>query len=216
MSSPRVRYQTIEFGKIDIHLHTLRDRQQYDDPEGIAESLGISSALWPIFGIIWPSGFILANFMLDYDFQDKRILEVGCGIGLSSLLLNHLLADITATDYHPAVEGFLDKNALLNNDRKIPFVLADWKDINPELGKFDLIIASDLLYEDEHAVLLSRFIERHAGSHCDVVMVDAGRGRHGKFCRQMTLLGFSHEKSKPLETGFLDKSFSGNIIEYHR
>ena len=37
----------------------------------------------------------------------KRILEVGCGIGLSSLILNRLNADITATDYHPEAEKFL-------------------------------------------------------------------------------------------------------------
>ncbi len=40
------------------------------------------------FGVVWPSSEVLANFIFDYDFKNKRILEVGCGIGLSSLILN--------------------------------------------------------------------------------------------------------------------------------
>lgn len=216
MSSLRVRYQTIEFGKIDIHLRTLRDKQQFFDPDGIAASKGISSALWPIFGVVWPSSLVMAYFLLDYDYKNKRILEVGCGIGLSSLLLNHLLADITATDYHPAVEGFLHKNVLLNDDRKIPFILTNWREKNRELGRFDLIIGSDLLYEDEHALLLAAFIENHSTPRCKVIVVDPGRGHHGKFCKQMTSLGFSYVKNKPKDTSFLENPFSGSILEYDR
>ena len=110
-----MKYQTIEFDTIDIHLHSLRDKQQYSDPEGVAEIMGISSALWPIFGVVWPSSLVMAHFLLEYNHQNKRILEVGCGIGLASLLLNHLHADITATDFHPALKGLRDKNVLLND-----------------------------------------------------------------------------------------------------
>src|SRR5680860_342426 len=103
----RLRYQTIEVGHTDIHLCTLRDNQQFNDPEGAADALGISSAAWPIFGVVWPSGLVLANHMLNYPIEGKRILEIGCGMALSSLLLNARQADITATDYHPEVEHFL-------------------------------------------------------------------------------------------------------------
>ena len=48
MTAVRFRYQTLEFGDVDIHLRTLRDRQQFDDPGGVAEALGISSATWPV------------------------------------------------------------------------------------------------------------------------------------------------------------------------
>ena len=39
-SSFRVSYQTIEFGSTDIHIRTLRDKQEYSDPEG-AEQVGL-------------------------------------------------------------------------------------------------------------------------------------------------------------------------------
>ena len=49
--------------------------------------------------------------------MDKRILEVGCGLGLASLVLNERSADISATDYHPEVETFLKINTELENHR---------------------------------------------------------------------------------------------------
>ncbi len=145
MSDLRLRYQTVEFGKTDIHLCTLRDKQEFDDPTGIAEELGICSASWPLFGVIWPSSLVLAHFIDSYDTGGKRILEVGCGMALSSLLLNKQSADITATDYHPEVDKFLQRNALLNEDSAIAFELVNWADTSDDLGLFDLIIGSDIL-----------------------------------------------------------------------
>ena len=75
----RVRYQTIEFGSVDIHLCTLRDKQQFSDPQGIAEQLGISSATWPLFGVIWPSSMVLAHYISSYATAGKRILNVLTG-----------------------------------------------------------------------------------------------------------------------------------------
>src|SRR5574344_526722 len=148
MKNIKYKYQTIEFEDEDIHLKTLKDTQQFYDKDNQAKKLGISSAVWPIFGVVWPSAEVLANYIQNYDFKDKRILEVGCGIGLSSLLLNKLNANITATDYHPEAEKFLDANTDLNEDEEIPFIRASWEDeFQKELGKFDLIIGSDLLYE---------------------------------------------------------------------
>lgn len=159
----------------------------------MAEKLGISSATWPIFGVIWPSGYELAHYISKINVANKRILEVGCGIGLASLLLNHIHADISATDVHPNTLEFLYINTLLNNDRIIPFERLDWKDTSRKLGKFDLIIGSDLLYESKHAQLLSKFIDQHANKSCEVIIVDPQRGQQGKFIKKMISFGFSQD-----------------------
>jgi hypothetical protein len=122
----RIRYQTIEFGDVDIHLRTLRDRQQYLDVDDVAGKLGISSATWPLFGVVWVSREVLAHFMFDYKVAGKRILKVGCGIALASLVLNHRFADITATNYHPEAGHFLVENVQLNKGKEIPFVRMGW------------------------------------------------------------------------------------------
>lgn len=216
MPNLRVRYQTLEIGPFDLHLRTLRDNQQFYDHDGKAADLGISSASWPLFGIIWPSSQVLAHHMLDYEVQNLRILEVGCGIGLSSLLLNQRNADITATDYHPEAEHFLKENVRINDGDNIPFIRTGWADDDQRLGHFDLIIGSDLLYEHEHALLLSQFIDRHAAAHSRVVMVDPGRGNHARFSKMMVALGFQHQQQLPSHTDYLQQPFKGQILSYSR
>ncbi len=216
MTKLRLNYQTIEFGDTDIHVCSLRDRQQFYDPEGMAEKVGISSASWPIFGVVWPSSLVLAHFMDDYQTDGKRILEVGCGIALTSLLLNKQDVDITATDHHPEVHGFLDRNTQLNGDRSIAFRQLDWCDVTAQLGLFDIIIGSDLLYEDQHIELLANFIQAHAKPQCEVILVDPGRGRKNKISKRMAGFGYQCDQQKPEHTDYLDNVFQGHILTFTR
>tara|TARA_B110000483_G_scaffold207454_1_gene252437 strand:+ start:626 stop:1276 length:651 start_codon:yes stop_codon:yes gene_type:complete len=216
MTKLRLSYQTVEFGKIDIHLCTLRNRQEFHDPLGVAESLGISSAQWPIFGVVWPSSKVLAHYISDYDTGSKRILEIGCGMALASLLLNKQHADITATDYHPESGIFLARNALLNEDEPISYKQVDWADTEDGLGLFDLIIGSDLLYEEQHIALLANFIEDHSNQTCEVVIVDPGRGRKNKLSARMIEFGYSSSEEKPSHTDYLGEEFKGHILKFSR
>jgi predicted nicotinamide N-methyase len=215
MSNIRVKYQTIEFDNLDLHIRILRDSQQFDDPDNIAKDLGISSALWPLFGQIWPSGIILANLMSSYEILDKRILEVGCGIGLASLVLNNRMADITSTDYHPSVENFLDFNTKLNEDRDIPYIRTGWEDQDDELGKFDLIIGSDLLYEPNHSEILSNFINDHSKKNCEVIIIDPNRGYKNKFTKEMDTLGFDFTQVDAKNADNV-MNYKGKVITYNR
>ncbi len=212
----RVRYDTHEFDKVDIHLRSLRSNQEFADDDGEAEALGISSATWPLFGIVWPSGQVLAHHLFQTDYKDKRILEVGCGIGLTSILLNHLRADITATDYHPEAEGFMQRNTHLNDDPMVPFVRTGWADPMTDLGQFDLIIGSDLLYEDEHVKQLAGFICQHSKPEGQVILVDPGRGRHARFSKAMAEAGFKLSVARPEQPDFMESVFKGVILSYTR
>lgn len=216
MTNLRLCYQTIEFDKIDIHLCTLRDNQEFYDPKGVAEKLGISSATWPLFGIVWPSSLVLAHYIFDYETGSKRILEIGCGMALSSLLLNNQSADITATDHHPEAQKFLQRNTLLNEDKDISFERVDWAEKNDDLGLFDLIIGSDILYEDNHIELLANFIQDHSKPSCEVIIVDPGRGRKSKLSSRMMEFGFSSSHLKPIHTDYLEKEFKGHILKFQR
>lgn len=218
MSNLRFKYQTFEIDDFDIHMRSLRDKQQFSDDDNEAENLGISSAQWPLFGVVWESGEVLARLMARQDINDKRILEVGCGLGLASLVLNKRSADISATDYHPEVETFLKINTELNTGDAIPFEQSNWNSLESGLGEFDLIIGSDLLYEVEHIELLSQFVELHAREACEVIIIDPGRGNHAKFSKAMVKLGFEHSQrslntEEQTHTLFKDK---GRILTYKR
>ena len=212
----RFRYQTFEFGSRDVHLRSLRDTQQYSDPGGKALDLGISPANWALFGVVWDSSQVLARLMADFDIDGKRILELGCGMALSSLLLNRRGADITATDYHPEAGTFLESNTLLNQDSNIPFFRADWSQHGSTEGLFDLIIASDVLYENFNLSSLARFVEDHAQPTCDVVIVDPGRKQQGAFSKLMSAYTFTYDREEVRDFPGLKKPFNGSILRFCR
>jgi ETFB lysine methyltransferase len=212
----RFRDRTLEIGGTDIHVRTLRDNQQFSDPDGIAEALGVSPATWPLFGLIWESSEILARLMVAFDVTGKRILEVGCGIGLASLLLNSRLANITATDQHPDAHSFLAWNVGLNHGEPIPFVRTGWEDEVSMLGTFDLIIGSDLLYQPDHPAALSCFIDRHAKPACQVIITDPARGHASRFSKAMVHYGFVQNDLPIADFQVPDHTYSGHIRNYVR
>ncbi len=178
--------------------------------------MGVTEAIWPLFGVIWESSQILARVMETFDIENKRILEVGCGVGLTSLILNARQADITATDHHPEAEAYLQLNVTLNEGPAIPFVRTGWEQKDSELGEFDLIIGSDILYQPNHALLLSGFVNRHAKEKCEVIIIDPSRGNAGKFGRAMLATGFDQSE---LETApyLQDKQpYKGRIRRFER
>tara|TARA_R110002072_G_scaffold5527_3_gene35328 strand:+ start:13860 stop:14429 length:570 start_codon:yes stop_codon:yes gene_type:complete len=174
----------------------LSDRQQFSDDDGEAEALGISSSQWSLFGVVWDAGKALAEYLLTADITNKRVLEVGCGIAVGSLLLNRRGADITAMDYHPEAGRFLERNVKLNGDAAIKFVRGNWNDELPDLTEFDLIVGSDLLYEDEHAEQLAAFLIRKLAPGGQIVIADPGRGFRGRFAKKLEAVGFDYQAHK--------------------
>src|SRR5690606_42011111 len=85
---------------------------------------------------LWPASWALAEAVQDTDIAGRRILEIGCGLGLPSLVLQQRGADITASDHHPLVEHFLDYNATLNELRPLNYFDLAWEDPAPDLGRF--------------------------------------------------------------------------------
>ncbi len=186
-------------GVDDLLIRSLFDRRQFHDPAGQAERLGISSAHWPLFGLLWPSGALLAARLAARPVRvGERILEVGCGLGLASLVGHRRGADVTASDNHPLTASFLHHNVRLNALAPIKYRHGPWApgaEARPApLGLFDLIIGSDLLYDRDASTALGAFIGRHAAAAAEVWIVDPERGNRPGFSRQMAAFGFSaHE-----------------------
>ncbi len=215
MKNCQLKIETITVNKIDYAIHSLVDRQQYSDSGQQAAALGISSASWPLFGVVWPASRILAATVCLFDLEGKRVLEIGCGIALSSIVLHQMGVDITASDYHPLAREFLAQNVRMNNLAPLNFQTGNWDIANPLLGKFDLIIGSDILYEPAHSELVSAFVDQHSGNGVEVIIVDPNRGNRSKFTQKMLSLGYSHhfECFNTLDT---DAGCKGRILHYHR
>lgn len=210
-------------GVDDLIIRSLLDKNQFHDPLDEALDLGISSAFWPLFGLLWPSGLHMAERMARRPVTSERILEIGCGLALSSLVAHRRGADVTASDCHPLTCAFLEHNAYLNNMTAIPYCHGLWgtasvrEDGRPVLtqasathisGVFDLIVGSDILYERDDEGSLSSFIDAHAALNSEIWVVDPNRGNRSAFHKQMARAGFAmHEQ-------VLDEVAHGDVVAY--
>lgn len=217
MPGYEVKFQQVGVaGGADLEIRSLLDGQQYSDPLGEAEAAGISPATWPLFGQVWPSARKLADLMQVRELGGRRILEIGCGLALASLVIHRRLGDVTASDCHPLASRFLDANLLLNDLPELKYQTGNWARSNPLLGEFDLIIGSDVLYERSHPGQLAGFIQFHAAPVAEVLIVDPNRGNRSAFNKAMALAGFSLTET-PIDTPLDDGSpYRGRLLQYCR
>ncbi len=225
------KQQSIEIaGADDLVICSLLDRQQFSDPLGRAERLGISSAAWPLFGLPWPSGAELAALLLARPRRaGERILEIGCGLALASIAGHRRGDDITASDCHPLAETFLFGNLQLNGlppmkyrhghwggapDSAVPAVDGAAPSVE---GRFDLVIGSDVLYERDADGSLARFIDEHAEARAEIWIVDPDRGNRAAFNRRMTEHGFDlHEERLDRAAAGRSPAYKGRLLVYRR
>jgi predicted nicotinamide N-methyase len=209
-------------GVANVHIRSLLDRNQFFDPTGEAEDLGISSAAWPLFGLLWPSGTRLAErIALRPVNADEHILEIGCGLALASIVAHRRGADVTASDCHPLAAGFLQRNLRLNGLLPMPFVHGQWGGAAPVAAvkhkRYELIIGSDVLYERDIKGDLASHIAEHAAPLAEVWIIDPDRSNRSAFNQRMTALGFSlHEERLDAIATDHTSAYKGRLLTYRR
>jgi len=217
-------------GVADLVIRSLLDRQQFFDPLGDADRLGISSAAWPLFGLLWPSGFHLAARLARRPVvAGDRILEIGCGLALASLVGHRRGADVTASDCHPLAETFLLENLRLNALAPMKYRHGHWSDLaalpaghdvparHLVQGEYDLILGSDLLYERDANANLASFVAAHAAPGGEVWIIDPDRGNRPAFNRQMAAEGFRMREERLHAPALPDAAaYKGRVLIYWR
>lgn len=217
-------------GADDLIIRSLLDRQQFADPMGHAERIGISSATWPLFGLLWPSGRQFAARMALHRLQPgQRILEIGCGLALASLVGHRRGADVTASDCHPLTARFLAANLRLNALPPMKYRHGAWAQAmapahaaphrpnSAVRGRYELIIGSDVLYDRDASTALAGFIGRHAAPAGEVWIVDPDRGNRPAFNRRMAALGYALEDGRiDAEASLGTLAYRGRLLVYRR
>ncbi|MEY2655816.1 MAG: hypothetical protein RLZZ524_2844 [Pseudomonadota bacterium] len=230
MPGYQVKFEQVEVtGVADLHIRSLLDRQQYADPEGAAEAIGISSAAWPLFGLVWPSSQELASVVARRPVQpDEGILEIGCGLALASMVCHRRGAQVTASDCHPLAQQFLDENVRLNGMAPMRYRHGDWAavqdaDLTPTCaqgsrlqGRFELIMGSDVLYERDDGGVLAAFIERHAAAAGEVLIVDPNRSNRSPFHRRMDAMGYDLDETVLNGGAEVRAGYRGRLLHYRR
>ena len=143
----------------------------------------------PYWAELWPSSTVLAHFILAAHLQPARMIELGCGVGLVSIAAALAGHQVLATDYYEDALLFTRANAFHNLGHEIETRTIDWRSIPSELPCFDLVLASDVLYESRYADLVANTIDRVLSPDGLAYVADPGRVAAGAFSSACQGLG---------------------------
>src|SRR5688572_25133841 len=166
---------SIEVG--DRTLSILRPRNSDDL---IREEDFVMDERLPYWADIWPSSTILASHLVSLAKSGTRrdrgnALELGCGVGLVTIGAMVAGYTVTATDYYTDALAFTRANAWKNLGASPRTRMIDWRAFPTEERGYDLILASDVLYEKEYARLLPGIFKRALAPGGMVLLADPGR-----------------------------------------
>ena len=104
---------------------------------------------FPLWAKIWKASWVLSGYLADMPVDaNKRILEIGGGIGLVSIVAAVFGHQITMTEYNPDALNFARANAWRNNCPDLPIFKLDWHHSGLS-DQFDMIVASEVTYKEE-------------------------------------------------------------------
>ena len=154
----------------------------------------------PYWADVWESAIVLGEELATLPGGGHSLLELGCGLGLPSLVAARAGFAVTATDYEePALEG-VRYNAAQNGISTIETRVLDWRNIPADLGRFDRVVAADVLYESHHAAALAGVIARTLAPGGQALVADPCRTRAAGFmdvCRAAGLGVFKTKARRP-------------------
>jgi len=151
----------------------LIDEQAYVDDERL-----------PYWADVWPSARVLAGRVATMPVDDRRFLELGCGAGLVSVAAAIAGFDVTATDYYDEALRFTALNVLVNTGVLIDTRIGDWRRFPHDIGRFQLVVASDVLYEQPHAALIAGVLDRTLTGRGSAMIADPGRVAAPRFVEE--------------------------------
>ncbi|QIN79468.1 methyltransferase domain-containing protein [Rubrobacter marinus] len=147
----------------------------------------------PYWAELWPSATALARRLDREDLSGRRVIELGCGVGLPNLAALERGARALATDHYEAALDFAAYNAQTNLGRYPETRLLDWR--TPGLGdlegSFDLVVAADVLYERGNVPLLAALIPKLLKPGASAVVADPRRNPAPSFLEEMEGRGFA-------------------------
>jgi predicted nicotinamide N-methyase len=107
----------------------------------------------PYWMHLWPGALALARRLATASLAGRRVLELGCGLGLPAVVAARRGARVVASDRECAPLGVVARSAA-DNRCMVACVQMDWQ--RPALhGGFDLCVGADVGYDRDAAVSLA-------------------------------------------------------------
>ena len=196
------RFRTsVEDATVDAHTFSILRPANSDDL--IREEDFVKDERLPYWADVWPSSIVLASKLMDLKGRGKTALELGCGVGLSTLAATSAGFDVLSTDYYEDALDVTRANVFRNLGTIARTRLVDWRHLPVDLGTFDLVFASDVLYEKEYAELLPVLLRGLLAPTGVALIADPGRVAAPVFVEACAEHGLAirNKETRPFEAG---------------
>jgi predicted nicotinamide N-methyase len=163
--------ETVRVGEVELALLRPPDPEALLDEDRFAQD-----EFLPYWAELWPAGLALAR-ALPRRLEGVGVVELGCGLGVPSLVAAARGAHVTATDWADDAIELLRENAA-RNGVAVDARAVDWREVD---GRFDLVLAADVLYEHRNVEPLLELLPRLAP---EALVALAGRPYEDEFLRR--------------------------------
>jgi predicted nicotinamide N-methyase len=161
-------HETIQIGDRSLQITRPVDAESLLEEEAFERE-----EFLPYWAELWPAGRALAEVVGERDVAGLSVVELGCGLGLPSLVAALGGARVLATDWSPDAIELLRTNAE-QNAVELEAAVVPWNAAEELLARapFDLVLASDVLYERRNADELLELLPQLGG---EVLVADPSR-----------------------------------------
>ena len=188
-----LRQEIIQLANRKIAITVVVEPDQFLDELSNEESDG--ELRLPYWVYLWPSSIGLARHLDQMDSMDsQRVLEIGCGFGLSGIVASQGGGTVVFTDYEQDALLFAQYNALQNRCiEEASFVQMDWS--APCLkGQFTRILAADVVYEEKNWKPILALIQKYLAADGTAIIAEPNRANADGFFDLLKRHGFTSEE----------------------
>jgi predicted nicotinamide N-methyase len=135
----------------------------------------------PYWAELWPSAPALARAIARRPLTGRRVIELGCGLGLPALAAALAGGRVLATDWSEDAVAITARNAE-RNGVELDTAVFRWDAPPEQLGPpWPLVLGSDLLYEARNVPALLDLLPRLTAVGGEVWLADPGRAPAARF-----------------------------------
>lgn len=140
---------------------------------------------FPLWAKLWPASVILAEWVARRKPDaDKTLLEIGAGLGLTSIVAAACGHRIVMSEINPDALRFARSSAALNHCRGFKTMTLDWN--RPAAaGRFDCILGSEVAYRPADIPVLLKFFQTALAPMGEIVLAGEVRRTTEAFFKQM-------------------------------
>lgn len=152
----------------------------------------------PYWALLWSGAHLLADHVMsEINCRGRAVLDVGCGLGLTSLAAARVGGRVTAIDRDPVPLEFLRASAELNRVR-VELVPGDVGRLRLR-WRYDLVLCAELLYEAEGFEALVSALGELVAPRGRVLLADARRMDTSPFWQAAAAAGFAETEIAAVE-----------------